>query len=65
VYRRTGGYGKRERKRAGGVLIAGNKAVAYMGDGKVEVQTIDYPELELKDAPASIRTTWGARRRTG
>ena len=31
--------------------MAGNKAVAYMGEGKVEVQTIDYPELELKDGP--------------
>ncbi len=31
--------------------MAGNKAVAYMGDGKVEVQSIDYPELELKDGP--------------
>jgi glutathione-independent formaldehyde dehydrogenase len=31
--------------------MAGNKAVAYMGDAKVEVQTIDYPELELKDGP--------------
>ena len=33
------------------MLIAGNKAVAYMGEGKVEVQSIDYPELELKDGP--------------
>jgi threonine dehydrogenase-like Zn-dependent dehydrogenase len=31
--------------------MAGNKAVAYMGEGKVEVQSIDYPELELKDGP--------------
>jgi glutathione-independent formaldehyde dehydrogenase len=31
--------------------MAGNKAVAYIGPGKVEVQTIDYPELELKDGP--------------
>ena len=31
--------------------MAGNKAVAYMGEGKVEIQTIDYPELELKDGP--------------
>ncbi len=45
--------------------MAGNQAVAYMGEGKVEVQSIDYPELELKDGPASIRTTSGARRRTG
>jgi len=31
--------------------MAGNRAVAYMGPGKVEVQTIDYPELVLKDGP--------------
>jgi glutathione-independent formaldehyde dehydrogenase len=35
----------------GGGDMAGNKAVAYIGPGKVEVQTIDYPELELKDGP--------------
>src|SRR6187200_164591 len=28
-----------------------NKAVAYKGTGKVEVQTIDYPTFELKDGP--------------
>ncbi len=31
--------------------MAGNKAVAYVGDGKVEVQSIDYPGLELQDGP--------------
>jgi glutathione-independent formaldehyde dehydrogenase len=31
--------------------MAGNKAVAYLEPGKVEVQTIDYPELDLKDGP--------------
>jgi glutathione-independent formaldehyde dehydrogenase len=31
--------------------MAGNSAVAYVGPGKVEVKTIDYPELELKDGP--------------
>lgn len=31
--------------------MADNKAVAYMGGGKVEVQTIDYPTFELKDGP--------------
>ncbi|MBA3432305.1 MAG: formaldehyde dehydrogenase, glutathione-independent [Actinobacteria bacterium] len=31
--------------------MAGNRAVAYMGTGKVEVQDIDYPELVLKDGP--------------
>ena len=28
-----------------------NRGVAYMGTGKVEVQNIDFPELELKDGP--------------
>src|SRR5579862_9121338 len=27
--------------------MAGNRGVAYMGPGKVEVQTIDYPKLAL------------------
>jgi len=31
--------------------MAGNKAVAYIEPGKVEVQNIDYPELVLKDGP--------------
>jgi glutathione-independent formaldehyde dehydrogenase len=31
--------------------MAGNKAVAYLEPGKVEVQTIDYPGLVLKDGP--------------
>jgi glutathione-independent formaldehyde dehydrogenase len=31
--------------------MAGNKAVAYVGTGRVEVQDIDYPTLELKDGP--------------
>lgn len=31
--------------------MAGNQAVAYMGPGKVEVHSIDYPKLELQDGP--------------
>src|SRR3954471_18630949 len=31
--------------------MAGNKAVAYIEPGKVEVQTIDYPQLEVQDGP--------------
>src|ERR671924_735557 len=31
--------------------MPGNKAVAYIEPGKVEVQSIDYPELVLKDGP--------------
>ena len=45
--------------------MAGNKAIAYMGEGKVEVQSIDYPELELKDGPGVHPDNVAARRRTG
>jgi glutathione-independent formaldehyde dehydrogenase len=31
--------------------MADNRGVAYMEPGKVEVQDIDFPELELKDGP--------------
>jgi glutathione-independent formaldehyde dehydrogenase len=31
--------------------MAGNRGVAYMGPGKVEVHDIDYPKLELRDGP--------------
>src|SRR6201996_9253247 len=31
--------------------MPGNRAVAYIGPGHVEVQTIDYPRLELQDGP--------------
>ena len=31
--------------------MSGNKAVAYIGPGKVEVREIDYPVLELRDGP--------------
>ena len=31
--------------------MPGNRAVAYMSPGRVEVQTIDYPGLELRDGP--------------
>jgi glutathione-independent formaldehyde dehydrogenase len=31
--------------------MTGNKAVTYMGPGKVEVHTIDYPTFELRDGP--------------
>jgi len=32
-------------------VMAGNRGVAYMGPGKVEVHEIDYPKLELADGP--------------
>jgi glutathione-independent formaldehyde dehydrogenase len=31
--------------------MAGNRAVVYEGPGKVSVETIDYPKLELQDGP--------------
>lgn len=31
--------------------MVGNKAVTYVGSGKVEVRNIDYPGLELRDGP--------------
>ena len=31
--------------------MAGNRAIAYIEPGKVEVQEIDYPKLELQDGP--------------
>jgi glutathione-independent formaldehyde dehydrogenase len=31
--------------------MPGNRAVVYIEPGKVEVQTVDYPGLELKDGP--------------
>ena len=35
----------------GKTTMSGNKAVAYIEPGKVEVQTIDYPKLEVQDGP--------------
>src|SRR6476646_5992190 len=31
--------------------MADNRGVAYMGAGEVEVQSIDFPKLELQDGP--------------
>ena len=31
--------------------MADNRGVAYIGPGKVEVQSIDFPKLELQDGP--------------
>src|SRR3954467_3608167 len=43
------------------VSMAGNRAVAYLGPGKVEVQEIDYPTLELKDGPGVNRANIGRK----
>lgn len=31
--------------------MSANRAVTYMGPGKVEIRDIDFPELELRDGP--------------
>jgi glutathione-independent formaldehyde dehydrogenase len=41
--------------------MPGNKAVAYIEPGKVEVQTIDYPELVLKDGPGVNKLNVGRK----
>jgi len=41
--------------------MPGNRAVAYMGTGKVEVQTIDYPEFVVKDGPGVNPANVGRR----
>jgi glutathione-independent formaldehyde dehydrogenase len=45
--------------------MAGNKAVAYIEPGKVELQTIDYPKLELQDGPGVNPANVGPRRPPG
>jgi glutathione-independent formaldehyde dehydrogenase len=50
----TAGSLERGRQRGEGDPMAsdnGNKAVAYIEPGKVEVQRINYPKLELEDGP--------------
>ncbi|GAB3227152.1 formaldehyde dehydrogenase, glutathione-independent [Kineococcus gypseus] len=39
----------------------GNRAVAYLEPGRVEVQTIDYPTFELKDGPGVNPANVGRR----
>src|ERR671931_207600 len=41
--------------------MPGNKAVAYIEPGKVEVQKIDYPELVLKDGPGVNKRNVGRK----
>jgi glutathione-independent formaldehyde dehydrogenase len=41
--------------------MPGNKAVAYIEPGKVEVQTIDYPDLVLKDGPGVNKRNVGRK----
>ena len=42
-----------------------NKAVAYVGGGKVEIQTIDYPTFELQDGPGVDPENVGRKIRHG
>ncbi len=41
--------------------MAGNKAVAYIAPGKVEVRNIDYPALELRDGPGVNKLNVGRK----
>src|SRR5437773_7517005 len=45
----------------GSDVMPGNKAVAYIEPRKVEVQTIDYPELVLKDGPGVNKRNVGRK----
>ena len=45
--------------------MADNRGVAYIEPGKVEVQNIDFPELELKDGPGVHPDNVGERLPTG
>jgi hypothetical protein len=36
-----------------------NRAVTYMGPGKVQVETIDYPTLELRASPCDCHSVCG------
>ncbi|WP_030753070.1 formaldehyde dehydrogenase, glutathione-independent [Streptomyces sp. NRRL F-5135] len=40
-------------------MSGGNRAVAYIKPGEVDVRTIDYPTLELKDGPGVARDNVG------
>jgi glutathione-independent formaldehyde dehydrogenase len=41
--------------------MSGNKAVAYIEPGKVEVQTIDYPKLVVQDGPGVNKRNVGRK----
>jgi hypothetical protein len=43
--------GQQHRETGGRELMAGNRGVAYIEPGKVEVHETDYPKLELLDGP--------------
>nr|WP_296073754.1 formaldehyde dehydrogenase, glutathione-independent [uncultured Actinoplanes sp.] len=41
--------------------MPGNRAVVYMGPGRVEIQTIDYPTYEMKDGPGVNKANVGRK----
>ncbi|WP_456294294.1 hypothetical protein [Streptomyces chartreusis] len=41
--------------------MSGNRAVAYLKPGTVEVRTIDHPTLELQDGPGVARDNIGRK----
>ncbi len=45
--------------------MSGNRAVAYLKPGAVEVRTIDYPTLELQDGPGVAPQNVGRKCRHG
>ncbi|HSK26629.1 MAG TPA: formaldehyde dehydrogenase, glutathione-independent [Jiangellales bacterium] len=46
-------------------MAGSNRAVAYMGPGKVEVQTIDYPTFTLQDGPGVNQANVGRQTNHG
>jgi glutathione-independent formaldehyde dehydrogenase len=34
--------------------MSGNRGVVYLGQGKVEVQSIDYPKMQIRAAARSV-----------
>ncbi len=49
----------------GEVRMSGNKAVVYLGPGSVQVQSIDYPTLEVRDGPGVDPANVGRQCRHG
>jgi glutathione-independent formaldehyde dehydrogenase len=41
--------------------MPGNRAVVYMGPGRVEIQTTDYPTYEMKDGPGVNKANVGRK----
>src|SRR3978361_1160927 len=52
-------------KRGRGAEMADNRGVVYMGAGKVEVQDIDFPKLELTPGPGVPKANEGRKAEHG